>query len=279
MSSDMRTAALRRPSPLSRASRVVAILLILAGGLALVDGAITLLWQEPLTALYAHFKQDDLRGELRAVEQRTPSAQVTQAVDAISGERRRIAFLAGDFARHSKPGDPIGRIVIPHINADFVIVDGTGTDELKSGPGLMRETRFPGVAGTTTIAGHRTTYLAPFRHIDSLYPGTHIVLYMPYAKFTYTVIAQRVVAPTDVRAAVNGVGYSRLVLSACTPLFSAAKRLLVYARLTRTVPEGNARLLLGGAVAKPLEAKAAPKPPKLKPMLKSLNPNQVAPVS
>ena len=68
---------------------------------------------------------------------------------------------------------------------------------------------------------------------------------MPYAHFTYTVIGQRVVAPTDVAAAVADVGYSRLVLSACTPLFSAAKRLLVYARLTRTVPVGAARVLPG----------------------------------
>jgi sortase A len=275
----MATASLTRPSPLSRASRVLAILMIVAGGLALVDGAITLLWQEPLTALYAHFKQDDLRRDLRAVERRAPSVQETQALEGISSERSRIAFLASDLARHSKPGDPIGRIVIPHINADFVIVDGTGTEELKSGPGLMRETRFPGIAGTTTIAGHRTTYLAPFRHIDSLSPGTHIVLYMPYAKFIYTVSAQRVVAPTDVRAAVDNVGYTRLVLSACTPLFSAAKRLLVYARLTRTVPEGKARLLLGGAVATPIEVARPAHHRALKPMLKSLDPNLLAPVS
>ena len=68
------------------------------------------------------------------------------------------------------------------------------------------------------------------------------MLNMPYAHFTYTVVAKRVVAPTDVHAAVGNVGYSRLVLSACTPLFSAAKRLLVYARLTRTVPIGAGRV-------------------------------------
>jgi sortase A len=65
---------------------------------------------------------------------------------------------------------------------------------------------------------------------------------MPYADFTYTVIGKRIVPPTDVHAAVANVGYSRLVLSACTPLFSAAKRLLVFARLTRAVPVGTARL-------------------------------------
>ena len=146
----------------------------------------------------------------------------------------------------------MGRIVIPKIDASYVVVKGTGTEELKSGPGVYSDTTFPGVAGTTAIAGHRTTYLAPFRHIDSLRPGNHILLYMPYAHFTYTVIGERVVAPTDVRAAVGNVGYSRLVLSACTPLFSAAKRLLVYARLTSTVPEGAARLLPGYPMVQPM---------------------------
>jgi hypothetical protein len=100
------------------------------------------------------------------------------------------------------------------------------------------------MAGTTAIAGHRTTYLAPFRHIDALHAGNRIELDMPYAHFTYTVLGTRVVSPSDVEAAVGGVGYTRLVLSACTPLFSAAKRLLVFARLTRTTPVGAARVPL-----------------------------------
>jgi Sortase domain len=85
---------------------------------------------------------------------------------------------------------------------------------------------------------------------------------MPYAQFTYRVIGQRVVEPTDVAAAVSEVGYSRLVLSACTPLFSAEKRLLVYGRLLRTVPRGAARILPGGATPRPIEASpgSAPRP-------------------
>jgi sortase A len=148
----------------------------------------------------------------------------------------------------------VGRIVIPRINASFVVVKGTGTEELKSGPGIYPQTSFPGVAGTTAIAGHRTTFLAPFRHIDSLKDGNRILLYMPYAHFTYTVVGHEVVAPSDFRAAVDNVGYSRLVLSACTPVFSAAKRLLVFAHLTRTVPVGAARRLPGGGAVRPIEA-------------------------
>jgi hypothetical protein len=78
---------------------------------------------------------------------------------------------------------------------------------------------------------------------------------MPYARFTYTVVGTRVVAPTDVQAAIAEVGYSRLVLSACTPLFSAAKRLLVFARLVRAVPRGAARELPGGAIARPIQVR------------------------
>ena len=130
------------------------------------------------------------------------------------------------------------------------MVAGTDTGYLIRGPGIYRETHFPGIAGTTAIAGHRTTYLAPFRDINELSRGNHILLEMPYAHFTYTVTGQRVVWPTDVQAAVANVGHTRLVLSACTPVFSAEKRLLVYARLTKTVPVGAARVL-GGRVYQP----------------------------
>jgi sortase A len=120
------------------------------------------------------------------------------------------------------------------------VVYGTGTAELEKGPAVYPATRLPGAGGTTAIAGHRTTYLAPFRHIDELRRGDRIKLDMPYAHFAYTVTGRRIVEPTDVAAATRNLGYSRLVLSACTPLFSAAKRILVYARLTGTAPVGAA---------------------------------------
>src|SRR5256885_5793606 len=132
----------------------------------------------------------------------------------------------------------VARIRIPRIGVSSVVVKGTRASDLRSGPGIYPETVFPGIAGTTAIAGHRTTYLAPFRHIDALHRGNRILLDAPYAHFTYTITGKAVVNPTDVVAATRTVGYPRLVLSACTPLFSAAKRLLVYARLTSTLPAG-----------------------------------------
>ena len=270
-----------RRSRAERAARALAALLILIGALALVDAIVTLVWQEPISALYASIRQSDLGSSLRTVERAAPSPAESRTLASLADERARIAYLANRFERRTGNDDPVGRIVIPRIGANYVVVKGTDTADLISGPGIYSETHFPGVGGTTAIAGHRTTYLAPFRNIDLLRPGNHILVDMPYAHFTYTVIRQRVVLPTDVAAAVSNVGYSRLVLSACTPLFTAEKRLLVYARLTRTVPVGAARTLPGGAVPVPIEsapsradARTHRSPPA---MLVSLDPNRVSP--
>jgi sortase A len=270
----------------ARALRVLAALLILVGALALIDAGITLLWQEPISALIAKLRQDHLSGALRKVERAAPTPLERRTLASLSDERARIAFLAGELQRHAGDGSAVGRIVIPRIGASYVVVKGTDTEDLESGPGIYSETSFPGIAGTTAIAGHRTTYLAPFRDINVLGAGNRILLEMPYARLTYTVVGQRVVVPTDVQAAVANVGYSRLVLSACTPLFSAARRLLVFARLTRTVPEGAARRLPGGALPRPIEA---PRPgargharrggrEPLPAVLESLDPNVVSPL-
>jgi sortase A len=270
--------------PRRRAARLLGWALIALGALALVDAGVTLVWEEPLTALYAKLRQDRLAGALRAIERAAPSAGERRALASLPTERRRISFLAGELEHHAGNGAAVGRIVIPRIGASYVVVKGTGAEELKSGPGIYAETSFPGIAGTTAIAGHRTTYLAPFRHIDSLKDGSRILLYMPYAHFTYRVVGHAVVAPTDVRAAVEDVGYSRLVLSACTPLFSAAKRLLVFAQLTRTLPVGAARRLPGGGAVRPIETpgpfaakRRAPRRPSLPAVLEPLQPHSLAP--
>ncbi len=268
-----------RRSGSARLMRAFAVTLIVLGALALVDALVTLVWQEPLTALYATIVQDHLSGELRAVERAPPTPVERRALASLPDEQARISYLASALERRAHDGAAVGRILIPRVGADYVVVAGTDTGDLIRGPGIYRETHFPGIPGTTAIAGHRTTYLAPFRDINLLKPGNHILLNMPYAHFTYTVTGQRVVSPTNVQAAVANVGYTRLVLSACTPLFSAEKRLLVYARLTRTVPVGAARLLPGGAIPRPIEAPAQhASAPALPAMLVSLDPNSVSPL-
>jgi sortase A len=272
----------RRPTA-ARAMRFGAVTLIVLGVLALVDAVVTLVWQEPITALYALLEQDHLSGELRSVEHAAPTPVERRALASLSDERSRIEYLASQAQRHTPNGAPIGRIWIPRVDASYIVVNGTDTEDLIKGPGIYKETHFPGVPGTTAIAGHRTTWLAPFREINFLKRGNRIVLKMPYAQFTYRVTGQRVVSPDDVPAAVSEVGYTRLVLSACTPVFSAAKRLLVYARLTRTVPEGAARELPGGGVPQPIEAppSAAQEPAAVRPLdgvLVSRDPYSVSPV-
>ncbi|HST55568.1 MAG TPA: class E sortase [Solirubrobacteraceae bacterium] len=236
------TGAPRAPRAPRRRSwvRWLSVLLIVAGVLAVLDAGVTLVWQEPLSALYAKLQQQRLSSALSTIERAQPTLVERERLARLPSERTRIAFLARELERRAGDGSPVGRIRIPHIGANFVVVNGTSPSDLKSGPGVYSrasfpQARFPGVPGTTAIAAHRTTYLAPFRHIDALRRGDRIVLEMPYARFTYTVQRHRVVSPSNVHAAVGAAGYSRLVLSACTPLFSAAQRLLVFARLTRTV--------------------------------------------
>jgi sortase A len=248
----------------SRVPPVLAALLIAAGVLLLADVGVTLVWQEPISALYAQLKQESLGGDLRALDRATPTPAAQRTLARLHEDRRRIDYLAGALQRQAKAGSAVGRIRIPAIGASFVVVKGTGTAELENGPGIYPETSFPGVPGTTAIAGHRTTYLAPFRHIDGLRRGALIVLEMPYGRFTYTVVGSRVVLPTDV-SVLDPVGYSQLVLSACTPLFSASHRLIVFARLTSTVPLGAARLT--EAATNP--GRAFGEEPALPPMLKS----------
>ena len=280
ITSSSATRAGSRGSRSARAARLLAIAMIALGALALADGAVTLLWQEPVSWLIGTLRQDHLKSELHAVEDVRPSVAEEHALAGIATERNRIAYLAAQLQHEARNGSPIGRIVIPAIGASFVMVDGTDTSDLESGPGFYTETTFPGIDGTTLIAGHRTTYLAPFRHIDALRAGDRIQLQMPYAHFTYTVVGHRVVQPGDVRAATAEVGYSRVVLSACTPLFSAAKRLLVYGRLTRAVPVGPARHLTEGQLPQPLDYPLRPAAPReLPPVLKSLGPYYVAPAA
>jgi sortase A len=244
-----------------RARRALSWVLIVLGTLALVDGAVTLLWQEPISALFAHLEQDRLSGALDRLEHARPTSTERERLARIAGDRERVRFLARELELHAPEGTPVGRIRIPRIGVDFVIVKGTATADLRRGPGVyMRRdyprVRFPGLPGTSVIAGHRTTYLAPFRHIDALRRGDEIELEMPYARLTYRILGARVVRPDDVGAAVDRVGYTRLVLSACTPLFSAAERILVFARLTRTVARGAgaAGPLTSGARSPPVRA-------------------------
>jgi sortase A len=223
-----------------RALRAISTVLIVAGVLMIADAGITLAWQEPVSALLARIEQNKLSGELDEIEAAPPTRVQRRVLRALDTQRRRVAFLAREARRTAQTGDPIGRIAIPAIGADFVVVQGTDSATLRKGPGHYPSTTFPGLPGTVAIAGHRTTYLAPFRNVDELQHGERIVLTMPYGRFTYAVERTQIVKPTALWVT-RDVGYQRLVLSACHPLYSAAQRIIVFARLKRVEARGAAR--------------------------------------
>ena len=222
-----------------RALRTFSTLLIVAGALLLADAALTLLWQEPVSALYGRVQQDRLDGRLRDLEQ-APIAAIDQRALRKLDARRRLAFAARSLKRRSGEGDPLGRIRVPKIGLSDVFVEGTNAGDLRRGPGHYPATPLPGQHGTVAIAGHRTTYGAPFHDVDDLAEGDRIELDMPYGRFTYRVERLKIVEPTAVEVT-DPVGYDRLVLSACHPLYSAAQRIIVFARLERAEAKGAVR--------------------------------------
>jgi sortase A len=229
----MTATAPRSSGPRSRRGvRVLANVLIVAGVLLLADAGLTLLWQEPFSALYTHVRQGNLADRLDQLE-RAPLAPVEQrAMEQLPDTAQRLAFAARAFARKVHDGDPIGRLRLPSAGIDDVMVEGTGTADLRSGPGHYPSTPLPGQRGTVGIAGHRTTYGAPFRHLDAVKTGDRVEVSLPYGVFTYRVERTRIVKPTDVWVT-DRVSYDRLILSACHPLYSAAKRIVVFAKLER----------------------------------------------
>jgi sortase A len=163
--------------------------------------------------------------------QHLPRAEVVRRLGTLFGERLQA-------------GDPIGRLRIPRVGLDRLVQQGSrrggGLDPasdralLRNGPVHYAVTPLPGVGDPFAIAGHRTTYGAPFYELDRLQKGDPIFLDTPYARFRYRVAKTSVVRPQDV-----GVLYDRgygLVLTTCTPPYSASRRLVVWAKLDRAVP-------------------------------------------
>lgn len=127
------------------------------------------------------------------------------------------------------PGDAIAIIVIPRIDLDMVVVEGTDTESLKKGPGHYTDTAYPWQDhGRVGIAGHRTTYLHPFYNLDELRPGDPIVLETEYGTFRYTVTRVFVTTPDD-GSVLDQTRKPTLVLTTCNPRFSASQRLIVFA--------------------------------------------------
>jgi sortase A len=212
--------------------RIASVALITAGLVIIADVVATVTWKEPISSAYGSLQQGRAEDQLAELERGFPARSDLRKVAGPGGIRRKVHDLAGVFAKRIDYGQAIGRILIPAIDLDMVAVQGTSTADLEKGPGHYATTPLPGGGGTTAFAGHRTTYLAPFRHLDALHRGDEIDLEMPYANLEYRVQRIRIVEPSDI-GIIRDVGHERLVLTACTPLYSAAQRIAAFATLTR----------------------------------------------
>jgi sortase A len=209
----------------------VASVLITSGILMLLDAGLTVAWQEPVSAFIAAREQDRLSNELNRQQHFLATDKLLVA--NAKTDTQKLRRLAAIWRARAKKGNPIGRIKMPTLGRHYVVVQGTDLDSLRDGPGHYPKTSFPGQGGTVAIAGHRTTYLAPFRTINQLKPGQPIVLDMPYGRFTYTVERTKIVPPTATWITRRVPGPEQLVLSACHPLYSASHRIVVFARLSQ----------------------------------------------
>jgi sortase A len=127
-------------------------------------------------------------------------------------------------------GGPVGTIAIPKIGLDQVVIEGVGVDELKEAVGHYPDTKVPGQKGNAALAGHRTTYGAPFNKLDDLVAGDEITFTTLAGTFRYLVSEKKIVTPEAVEV-LDPTPDNRLTLTTCHPMYSAKQRLIIVAIL------------------------------------------------
>jgi sortase A len=153
-------------------------------------------------------------------------------------------YQTGLLAEEPPPdGEAMGRLRIPAIGVDWTVVEGVRAADLRRGAGHLPATALPGQPGNAVISGHRTTYGAPFYHVDQLVPGDLIMVTTVTGTHVYQVVQALVVRPAEIWVTEQWQG-SWLTLTTCHPRFSSRERLVVVARL---VGGPNAAVLVEGA--------------------------------
>jgi sortase A len=237
-----------------RVLRILGTLLIVAGLGTVAWAGLVWQWQDPFTALYTHFQQNRLAS---SYERRFAAYHPHTSSRQLAAARREVAVEARAYRRSLRPGEAVGRLRIGRIGLDMIVVQGTDHDTLKKGPGHYVGTRLPGEGQLIYVAGHRTTYLAPFSAIDEIRPGDYITFELPYGTFKYRVTGHRVVTADDV-SVLRTRGREILRLQACHPRFFASHRYLVDARLVAMIPRGGPAFeLTPSALTLPVRAAAA----------------------
>jgi sortase A len=217
-----------------RAVRLLGTLLAVAGALTLLWALLVWQWQDPFTALYTKWEQRQLASQY---DKRAQSFEPAISGATVAAERESIAREAKRYRTSSRRSEVIGRLRVPRMGLNMLLVDGTDHDTLKKGPGRDKRTFMPGEDRLVYIAGHRTTYLAPFSHIDKLRRGDRITIEVPYGTFFYAVIRHRIVKSTDL-SVLRSPRHELVELQACHPRFFASHRYIAYGRLLRVEPRG-----------------------------------------
>src|SRR5438093_2385 len=222
---------------MGRAARILGTLLLVAGLLGIAWTVTVWRWQDPVTALYTRYEQAKLD---RSLDRQIKAYRLThrRSESTVLREQRLVAAAAVAERRRTKAGQAIGRIIVPRMGLNMVIVNGTDEESLKKGPGHYLGSALPGQGQMVYIAGHRTTYLAPFAKIDQLRKGDRVTVVMPYATFVYRVSGYRIV-PADDLSVLRSHGHEVLELQACHPRFFATHRFIAFALPVEVIPRGG----------------------------------------
>ena len=228
-----------------RSARILGTVLAVVGALMLVWALVVWQWQDPFTALYTKWQQRELTSEY---DRRASAFDAAISSASLTAKRKSIAQTAKRYRAASKRGQAIGRLSVPRMGVDMIFVNGTDPTTLKKGPARHLRTFMPGENRLVYIAGHRTTYGAPFSDINSMRTGDRVTLEVPYGTFIYSVTRHRIVKATEV-SVLRSPRYELLALQACHPRFFASHRYIAYARLVRVEPRGAEPYELSAAQA------------------------------
>jgi sortase A len=194
------------------------------------------------TGIYQARAQDDLKSQFRQAQERAGTPTTTAPSTATTTPSDAPATTLAPFPAPAE-GAAMGTIAIPKIGVDQAVVEGVNVDDLRRAPGHYPTTQMPGHEGNSAIAGHRTTYGAPFGDLDQLAIGDEIRVTTLQGTFTYEVSEQRVVDPSEVSVLDPspdpqrpGHDLATLTLTTCNPKYSAEQRLIIRAALA--LPEG-----------------------------------------
>jgi len=224
---------------MKRLTRIAGTLMIVAGLGTLAWAVAVWQWQDPFTAVVNEYEQRGLEQSFeRSLAPRGAAATAVVAADP-KALRAQLAREAKAWRAQLERGDAVARLRIPALGVNEIIVNGTDTDSLKRGPGRYLKSGVPGEGELVYVAGHRTTYGAPFSHIDRLKAGDRVFVELPYATYEYRITGHRIVDATEV-SVLKSKGIEQLALQACHPRFFATQRWIAYAKPVRVTPAGAA---------------------------------------